>query len=101
MYLLPALSRLPFPDLASLSFSPRLSCSVWELYFNGASRYDVLDDKIRTVGILGQRDLEFGKINAFEDALPESFTSRLQSFLTGAPLSSAIEVEADQSFFSQ
>ena len=70
------------------------------LYFNGARRYDVMDDKIRTVGILGLRDLEFGKINAFEDALPESFTSRLQSFLTGAPLSSAIEVEADQSFFS-
>ena len=65
------------------------------LYFNGARRYDVMDHKIRTVGILGLRDLEFGKINPFEDALPESFTSRLQSFLTGAPLSSAIEVEAD------
>src|SRR5439155_5536348 len=60
------------------------------VYFNGARRYDVMDDKIRTVGILGLRDLELGTINAFEDALPEPFTSRLQSFLPGAPLSSAI-----------
>jgi hypothetical protein len=71
------------------------------LYFNGARRYDVLDDRIRTVGILGRRDLDFAKIYAFEDAQPESFTSRLQSLLTGAPASSAIEVEADQSFFSR
>ena len=70
------------------------------LYFNGARRYDVMDDKIRTVGILGQRDLNFDKIRAFEDAQPESFTSRLQSFLTGAPPSSAIEVEGGHSFFS-
>ena len=71
------------------------------LYFNGARRYDVMDDKIRTVGVLGQRDLPFEKVNGFEDAQPESFTSRLQSFLTGAPLSSAIEVEGGRSFFSQ
>jgi hypothetical protein len=71
------------------------------VYFNGARRYDVMDDKIRTVGILGQRDLHFEKIHGFEDAQPESFGSRLQSFLTGAPLSSAIEVEGDRSFFSQ
>jgi hypothetical protein len=71
------------------------------LYFNGAKRYDVMDHKIRTVGILGQRDLLFEKIHAFEDAQPESFTSRLQSFLTGAPAVSAIEVRADQSFFSR
>ncbi len=29
------------------------------LYFNGARRYEVMDDKIRAVGILGQRDLHF------------------------------------------
>jgi len=70
------------------------------LYFNGAKRYDVMDDKIRTVGILGQRDLHFDKIHGFEDAQPESFTSRLQCILTGAPPSSGIEIKGDRSFFS-
>jgi hypothetical protein len=70
------------------------------LYFNGAKRYDVMDDKIRTVGILGQRDLHFDKIHGFEDGEPESFTSRLQSILTGAPPSSGIEIKGDRSFFS-
>jgi len=71
------------------------------LYFNGARRYDVMDDKIRTAGILGLRDLFFDKVHAFEDAPPESFGSRLQSFLTGAPPSSGIGVEGEHSFFSR
>ena len=86
------------------SFSAILPASVVfgiGLYLNGAKRYDVMDDKIRIVGILGQRDLLFEKVHAFEDAQPESFTSHLQSVLTGAPLSSSIEVRADHSFFSR
>lgn len=71
------------------------------LYFSGARSYDVMDDRIRIAGILGQRDLRFEKVHGFEGAQPASFTSRLQSFLTGAPLSSAIEVEGGRSFFSQ
>jgi len=109
--LLLALSVVVFlAGAASLAASGAISVSVilpasvvfgMGLYFNGARRYDVMDDKIRTVGILGQRDLLFEKIHAFEDAPPESFTSRLQSFLTGAPPSSGIEVEGDHSFFSR
>jgi hypothetical protein len=71
------------------------------LYFNGSRRYEVLDDRIRTVGILGQRELLFEKMHSLEDSRPGSFTSRLQSVLTGAPLSSGIEVRADQSFLAQ
>lgn len=71
------------------------------LYFNGARRYEVMDDKIRILGVVGQRDLRFEKIRGFDDNEPESFGSRLQSFLTGAPLSSAIKLDADRSFFSQ
>lgn len=71
------------------------------LYYNGAKRYEVMEDKIRTIGILGQRDLPFEKVHGFEDAVPESFTSRLQSKLTGAPKTSAIEVKAEHSFWSR
>jgi hypothetical protein len=109
--LLLALSVVVFlAGAASLAASGAISVSVilpasvvfgMGLYFNGARRYDVMDDKIRTIGILGQRDLPFDKIHAFEDAPPESFTSRLQSFLTGAPPSSSIEVEGDHSVFSR
>jgi hypothetical protein len=70
------------------------------LYFGAIRRYDVMDDKIRLVGVLGQRELYFDKIHGFEDAQPESFTARWQSFMTGAPLASAIEVDAERSFFS-
>jgi hypothetical protein len=70
------------------------------LYFSGARRYDVMDDRIRTVGIIGQRELFFEKIRAFEDTPPESFAAWWQSVVTGAPASSFIEVRADQSFLS-
>jgi hypothetical protein len=70
------------------------------LYFNGAKRYDIVDDRIRIVGILGQREIPFEKIQAFDDVRPESFASRVQSLLTGAPSTSRIEVRRDHSFFS-
>jgi hypothetical protein len=59
-----------------------------------------MDDRIRIVGILGQRDIPFDKIHRFDDAPTESFTSRLRSLLTGAPSSSRIEVARDHSLFS-
>jgi hypothetical protein len=64
---------------ASVAASGQLSVSIilpasvvfgMGLYFNGARRYDLMNDKIRTVGILGQRDLHFDKIHGFEDAHP-------------------------------
>src|SRR6185369_4126921 len=68
------------------------------LYVNGAQRYDVMDDKIRIVGALGEREVPFHKINGFDDAIPASLGARLQSFLTGAHLSSGINIDARGSF---
>ena len=70
------------------------------LYFNGAQRYDVLGDKIRIVGILGERNLSFTRIYGFDDSPPTSFGARLQSLITGARLLSAVKVQTGASLFS-
>jgi hypothetical protein len=70
------------------------------LYFQGARRYEVLDDRIRIVGIIGQRDVLLARIRGLVDETPGSLGAQLGSLINGGRLSSAIKVDAGAGAFS-
>jgi hypothetical protein len=69
------------------------------LYINGVRRYDLLDDRLRIIGLIGQRDVSFDKITEFEAEPVSSFYASFQSILTGAPIDSGIKAEGGSSLF--
>ena len=70
------------------------------LYVYGVQRYEVRDDRIRIFGVLGERDAMFEKMGWLYDDRVDSITARLQSFITGAPLSSSVELGDAKTLFS-